>query len=138
MIVSLPMASASTISGHGWNTCNKGWYKTGGTFENYCPNCGHHGTLVKGSKRSDEITCTQSRGGCDSDFCFCGKEKINHGASYLTKVNKVSTTKKVIKKVVVEKKLSPKEKFIKHITTKLKSGTSIMGIGILNIGGLNI
>lgn len=142
LIISSPAAFAatSTVSHHGWNTCNKGWYKVGGTYENYCPNCHKHGTLVVGSKRSDEITCTQSRGGCDSDFCFCGKEKINHGAAYLIKAHK-TIKKTTTPKKVVAKKPSLKEQKIQalmeFVTTRLNGGTGITGIGTTTINGLN-
>lgn len=47
------------------------------TFQNYCPECGSHGTLGIIPKSPDgEITCLMSRGGCDSDYCcYCGGEK---------------------------------------------------------------
>ena len=52
---------------------------------NWCPNCGHYGTLVINPKgtHEKEITCSMALGGCDSDYCgSSGKEK-GHIGSYL-------------------------------------------------------
>jgi hypothetical protein len=122
LFITLPMASASTLNAYGMNTCNKGWYHTGGTFENYCPNCHHHGTLAKRIKRSDEITCTN----CDSDFCFCGKEKMNSGAAYLTRVTP-KVEKPVEKPVVEEKPVDPlqqkRDLLLNFVSNEMPNGT---------------
>lgn len=53
-------------------------------YVNYCPNCGHYGTLRKNPKRvpENEYTCAR----CSSDFCgCCGKEKYSWSKVYLRK-----------------------------------------------------
>ena len=53
-------------------------------FINYCPNCGHYGTLRKNPKGvpEREYTCQK----CSSDFCgCCGKEKYSWSRVYLRK-----------------------------------------------------
>ena len=53
-------------------------------FINYCPNCGHYGTLRKNPKGVPEREYTCSR--CSSDFCgCCGKEKYSFSNVYLKK-----------------------------------------------------
>ena len=53
-------------------------------FINYCPNCGHYGTLRKTPKGVPEKEYTCSR--CSSDFCgVCGKEKYSFSNVYLKK-----------------------------------------------------
>lgn len=75
--------SSSTVTAFGWNSCSKGWYKTGGTFENYCPVCHQHGTLTYNPKGTyeGEWTCMH----CDSDFCNCGRCKATGSHVYLVK-----------------------------------------------------
>ena len=51
-------------------------------FINYCPNCGHYGTLRKNPKHVPEKEYTCHR--CSSDFCgCCGKEKYSWSRVYL-------------------------------------------------------
>ena len=51
-------------------------------FINYCPNCGHYGTLRKNPKMVPEKEYTCHR--CSSDFCgVCGKEKYSWSKVYL-------------------------------------------------------
>ena len=53
-------------------------------FLNYCPNCGHYGTLRRNPKcvPDKEYTCAK----CSSDFCgVCGKEKYSFSKTYLKK-----------------------------------------------------
>lgn len=53
-------------------------------FVNYCPNCGHYGTLRKNPKGVPEKEYTCHR--CSSDFCgCCGKEKYSWSKVYLKK-----------------------------------------------------
>jgi N-acetylmuramoyl-L-alanine amidase len=58
-------------------SCGSGTYtyKTS-TFLNYCPQCGHYGTLIKSTKTPEyegQWTCTY----CDCDYCMqCGNEKL--------------------------------------------------------------
>ncbi len=53
-------------------------------FINYCPNCGHYGTLRKNPKCVPEKEYTCHR--CSSDFCgCCGKEKYSWSRVYLKK-----------------------------------------------------
>lgn len=53
-------------------------------FVNYCPNCGHYGTLRKNPKGVPEKEYTCAR--CSSDFCgVCGKEKYSWSNVYLKK-----------------------------------------------------
>lgn len=77
------------------------------TYLNYCPFCHQYGTLSdtpkdpnrNGSGGSNggagvpegEITCDQSKGGCDADFCgVCGADKMSPSRAYLTMVNNSS------------------------------------------------
>jgi hypothetical protein len=84
--------TSTTVTAFGWNSCSKGWYKTGGTFENYCPFCGGHGTLTFNPKGTYEGEWTCKR--CDSDFCLCGRCKASGSGVYLIKavVGKKSQT----------------------------------------------
>ena len=51
-------------------------------FINYCPNCGHYGTLRKNPKGVPEKEYTCHR--CSSDWCgCCGKEKYSWSRVYL-------------------------------------------------------
>jgi hypothetical protein len=76
------VVTSSTVTAYGWNSCSKGWFKTGGTFKNYCPFCHSYGTLVYNPKHTyeGEWTCTK----CDSDFCLCGRCKASGSNVYLT------------------------------------------------------
>jgi len=67
-ITSLPSASNTGLT-YQW---------TVNSWINYCPNCGAYNTLVINPKGvpEQEITCSKSLGGCDSDYCgSSGKEK---------------------------------------------------------------
>jgi methionine-rich copper-binding protein CopC len=77
------VSKAGTVSAYGWNSCSKGWYKTGGTFINYCPFCHSYGCLSYNPKHTyeGEWTCTH----CDSDFCNCGRCKASGSQVYLIK-----------------------------------------------------
>lgn len=76
--------TSSTVSAHGWNSCSSGWFKTGGTFINYCPFCHRYGTLTYNPKGTyeGEWTCMH----CDADFCNCGRCKAVGSHVYLVKV----------------------------------------------------
>jgi hypothetical protein len=54
------------------------------SWENYCPKCHKHGTLVferTGDCPEGMVRCTS----CDADYCAAhGKEHINYRAPYLT------------------------------------------------------
>jgi hypothetical protein len=77
------ISKAGTVSAYGWNSCSKGWYKTGGTFVNYCPFCHSYGCLAYNPKHTyeGEWTCKV----CDSDFCNCGRCKATGSQVYLIK-----------------------------------------------------
>jgi hypothetical protein len=88
MFIGMPFGSAATVTkdtvtAYGWNSCG-GWFKTGGSFMNYCPFCHGHGTLSYNPKGTyeGEFTCMR----CDSDFCLCGRCKAGHSGVYLTRV----------------------------------------------------
>ena len=72
-----------TVSDYGWNSCSKGWFKTGGAFKNYCPFCHTYGNLIYNPKHTaeGEWTCKN----CDADFCLCGRCKASGSNVYLTK-----------------------------------------------------
>lgn len=54
-------------------------------FINYCPNCGHYGTLRRNPKGVPEKEYTYHR--CSSDWCgVCGKEKMGYSKKYLRKI----------------------------------------------------
>ena len=56
----------------------QGYKKYTKTWKNYCPHCKKSGTLADNPKgvADGEITCSQSKGGCDADYCgFCGGDK---------------------------------------------------------------
>jgi Bacterial Ig-like domain len=67
--------TAGTVSASGWNSCSSGWFKTSGTFLNYCPICHSYGCLVYNPKHTYEGEWTCSK--CDSDFCICGRCKAS-------------------------------------------------------------
>ena len=75
-------STAGTVTAYGWNSCSLGWYKTGGTFTNYCPFCHSYGCLIYNPKHTyeGEWTCNK----CDSDFCNCGRCKASGSQVYLT------------------------------------------------------
>lgn len=77
------VSKAGTVRAYGWNSCSKGWYKTGGTFVNYCPFCHTYGKLAYNPKHTyeGEWTCK----GCDADFCNCGRCKASGSQVYLIK-----------------------------------------------------
>lgn len=74
--------NAGTVTAYGWNSCSKGWFKTGGTFINYCPFCHSYRTLIYNPKHTyeGEWTCKK----CDADFCNCGRCKATGSKVYLT------------------------------------------------------
>ena len=65
--------TAGTVSASGWNSCSLGWFKTSGTFLNYCPICHSYGCLIYNPKHTYEGEWTCSK--CDADYCNCGKCK---------------------------------------------------------------
>lgn len=71
-----------TVKAYGWNSCSKGWFKTGGRYVNYCPLCHSYGTLVYNPKHTyeGEWTCAK----CDADYCNCGRCKAGGSQVYLT------------------------------------------------------
>jgi hypothetical protein len=73
-----------TVSHYGWNSCSKGWFKTGGTFKNYCPICHTYGCLIYNPKHTyeGEWTCKH----CDADFCNCGRCKAYGSIKCLIRV----------------------------------------------------
>jgi len=75
--------NAGTVTAYGWNSCSLGWFKTGGTFINYCPFCHSHGTLIYNPKHTYEGEWTCSK--CDADFCLCGRCKASGSNIYLIK-----------------------------------------------------
>jgi len=88
LFIGMPAATAvsitsDTVTAYGWNSCG-GWFKTGGTFANYCPFCGGHGCLRYNPKHTYEGEWTCSR--CDADFCLCGRCKAGGSGVYLKKV----------------------------------------------------
>jgi len=77
------MSNVKTVSAYGWNSCSKGWYKTGGTWKDYCPFCHSYNCLKYNPKHTyeGEWTCTK----CDADFCNCGRCKATGSQVYLVK-----------------------------------------------------
>jgi hypothetical protein len=65
--------TAGTVTTSGWNSCCSGWYKTSGTFLNYCPICHSYGCLIYNPKHTYEGEWTCSK--CDADYCICGRCK---------------------------------------------------------------
>ena len=74
--------STKTVSAYGWNSCG-GWYKTGGTWLDYCPFCHSYNCLKYNPKHTyeGEWTCAH----CDADFCNCGRCKAGGSIVHLTK-----------------------------------------------------
>lgn len=74
--------STKTVSAYGWNSCG-GWYKTGGTWLDYCPFCHSTNCLKYNPKHTyeGEWTCTH----CDADFCNFGRCKAGGSSVHLTK-----------------------------------------------------
>lgn len=75
--------NVKTVTAYGWNSCSSGWYKTGGTFINYCPFCHSYNCLVYNPKHTYEGEWTCSK--CDADFCNCGRCKASGSSVFLTK-----------------------------------------------------
>ena len=67
--------AAGVVTASGWNSCCLGWYKTSGTFINYCPICHSYGCLVYNPKHTSEGEWTCKK--CDADYCICGKCKAS-------------------------------------------------------------
>ena len=69
------------------------------TWKNYCPFCGKTGTLSDtpkglGNVPEHELTCDQSKGGCDADFDITtGADKSGSYRAYLVDTNGRSNTK---------------------------------------------
>jgi len=76
-------SNTGTVTAYGWNSCSSGWFKTGGTFINYCPFCHSYGTLIYNPKHTYEGEWTCSK--CDADFCLCGRCKAVGSKVYLIK-----------------------------------------------------
>ena len=76
-------STAKTVTAYGWNSCSKGWYKTGGTFLDYCPFCHSYNCLKYNPKHTYEGEWTCSK--CDADFCNCGRCKATGSHVYLIK-----------------------------------------------------
>ncbi len=76
-------SNVNTVTAYGWNSCSKGWYKTGGTWKNYCPFCHSYNCLKYNPKHTyeGEWTCAK----CDADFCNCGRCKATGSKVYLVK-----------------------------------------------------
>jgi hypothetical protein len=76
-------SNVKTVTAYGWNSCSKGWYKTGGTWKNYCPFCHSYNCLKYNPKHTyeGEWTCAK----CDADFCNCGRCKATGSKVYLVK-----------------------------------------------------
>ena len=72
---------AGTVTAAGWNSCCSGWYKTSGTFINYCPLCHSYSCLTYNPKHTyeGEWTCTK----CDADYCICGRCKATGSNAHL-------------------------------------------------------
>ena len=65
--------NADTVTATGWNSCSSGWYKTSGTFINYCPLCHSYICLTYNPKHTPEGEWTCNK--CDADYCICGRCK---------------------------------------------------------------
>ena len=67
--------AAGVVTATGWNSCCSGWYKTSGTFINYCPICHSYGCLIYNPKHTSEGEWTCKK--CDADYCICGRCKAS-------------------------------------------------------------
>lgn len=76
-------SNVKSVTAYGWNSCSKGWYKTGGTWLDYCPFCHSYNCLVYNPKHTYEGEWTCSK--CDADFCNCGRCKATGSQVYLVK-----------------------------------------------------
>ncbi|ADZ09572.1 Pseudomurein-binding repeat-containing protein [Methanobacterium lacus] len=76
-------SNVKTVTAYGWNSCSKGWYKTGGTWKDYCPFCHSYNCLTYNPKHTYEGEWTCSK--CDADFCNCGRCKASGSQVYLVK-----------------------------------------------------
>jgi hypothetical protein len=76
------LSNAKKISAYGWNSCG-GWYKTGGTWIDYCPFCHSYNSLIYNPKHTYEGEWTCSK--CDADFCNCGRCKAGGSSVFLVK-----------------------------------------------------
>jgi hypothetical protein len=47
------------------------------TFENVCPICGNENSLIPKIRKPDTITCSMTKGGCNTDFSVFGWCKVN-------------------------------------------------------------
>jgi len=78
----LSQSNIKTVSAYGRNSCG-GWYKTGGTWLDYCPFCHSINCLKYNPKHTYEGEWTCSK--CDADFCNCGRCKAGGSSVHLTK-----------------------------------------------------
>jgi hypothetical protein len=76
------LANVKTVSAYGWNSCG-GWYKTGGTWLDYCPLCHSYNCLKYNPKHTYEGEWTCSK--CDADYCNCGRCKAGGSSVFLVK-----------------------------------------------------
>ena len=79
----ISLANVKTVTAYGWNSCSKGWFKTGGTWLDYCPFCHSYNCLEYNPKHTYEGEWTCSK--CDADFCNCGRCKATGSNVYLIK-----------------------------------------------------
>lgn len=77
------VSGAGTVTAYGWNSCSLGWFKTGGTFLNYCPLCHCYNCLEYNPKHTYEGEWTCSK--CGADYCLCGRCKATGSNVHLTK-----------------------------------------------------
>ena len=77
--------AAGTVTASGWNSCCLGWYKTSGTFINYCPICHSYGCLIYNPKHTSEGEWTCKK--CDADYCICGRCKAKGSNVHLIPAN---------------------------------------------------
>jgi hypothetical protein len=100
VILSIPVVmshhtstEAENITGVMLPSCSKhyagSYYYHNETYLNHCPNCGANNTLTENPKGTyeGEFTCNMRLGGCDSDFCICGKEKMHYSSVHLKWIN---------------------------------------------------
>lgn len=123
LILSAPVSAV--VSASGMNSCSKGWYHTGGTFLNYCPNCGSSGTLSWNPKGTaeGEWTCMA----CDSDYCVCGRCKARGSGIYLIRATKHK------KHIITEKLNKPVVKASDPIVMVVKLKDPLFGIKEIGI-----